>query len=68
MAASIVNLKWFRGVYVSTINSTTIKKFENENTATKRSFFFCPNPATAERQVTDTTDSNINMQCFVRPS
>ena len=59
MAASIVNLKWFRGVYVSTINSTTITKFENENTATKRTIF-CLNSATAELQLTDTTDSNIN--------
>ena len=59
MAASIVNLKWFLGVCVSTINSTTIAKFENENTATKRNFFF-PNSATAERQPTDTTDSIIN--------
>ena len=59
MAALIVNLKWFLGVCVSTINSTTIAKFENENTATKRYVFF-PNSATAERQPTDTTDSNIN--------
>ena len=36
---SIVNFKWFRGVCVSTINSTTIKKFENEKTATKRIVF-----------------------------
>ena len=60
MAASIVNLKWFRGVYVSTINSTTITKFENENTATINVQFFCLNSATAELQLTDTTDSNIN--------
>ena len=61
MAASIVNLEWFRGVCVSTINSTTITKFANENTATKLTvFFFCPNCGTAERQLTDTTDSNIN--------
>ena len=59
MAASIVNLKWFRGVCVSTINSTTITKFENEITAPKRTVFF-PNSTTAERQPTDTTDSNIN--------
>ena len=59
MAASIVNVKWFRGACVSTINSTTITKFEIENTATKR-IVFCPNSATAERQSTDTTDSNIN--------
>ena len=39
MAASIVNLKWVRGVCVSTINSTTIIKSENENTVTKRSVF-----------------------------
>ena len=59
MAASIVNVKWFRAACVSTINSTTITKFEIENTATKRTVF-CPNSATAERQPTDTTDSNIN--------
>ena len=40
MAASIVNLKWFRGACASTINSTTITKFENENTATKRTVLF----------------------------
>ena len=40
MAASIVNLKWFRGACASTINSTTVTKFENENTATKRTVFF----------------------------
>ena len=40
MAASIVNLEWFRGVCVSTINSTTITKFANENTATKLTVFF----------------------------
>ena len=40
MAASIVNLKWLRGVCVSTINTTAIKKFEHENTATKRTVFF----------------------------
>ena len=40
MAASIVNLKWFRGVCVSMINSTTITKFENEITAPKRTVFF----------------------------
>ena len=60
MAASIVNLKWFRGVCASTINSTTVTKFENENTATKHTVSFCPNSATAERQLTDTTDSNDN--------
>ena len=60
MAALIVNLKWFLGVCVSTINSTTIAKFENENTATKRNVFFPNSATTAERQPTDTTDSNIN--------
>ena len=60
MAASIVNLNWFHGVCVSTINSATIAKFEKENTATKTFYFFCLNSATAERQLTDKTDSNIN--------
>ena len=47
MAASIVNLKRFRDVCVSTINSTTTTKFENENTATKLTVFFGPKCATA---------------------
>ena len=54
------NLKRFRDVCVSTINSTTTTKFENENTATKLTVFFGPNCATAWRQLTDATDSNIN--------
>ena len=37
---------------VSTINSTTITKFENENAATKFTAR-CPNSATAERQLTN---------------
>ena len=37
---------------VSTINSTTITKFENENAATKCTER-CPNSATAEQQLTN---------------
>ena len=59
MAASIVNVKWFRGAYVSTI---ILQLLQNSKSKTQQLnvLFFCPNSATAERQLTDTADSNIN--------